>query len=156
MTLQAVFAVLAQAAAQNPLNIPMPTSEEIMACVPVAYRQAGSMEEVPPAQRLAIVACSQALVSRHINAGAPYVIDAITTLQSTSASAARLQYNYRVDVDAGQVTADNRANIERSTRANVCANADMVRTMVNGGSYRYVWTDRSGRLIHQILIERCP
>lgn len=156
MTMHPIFAVLAQAAAQNPLNIPMPTQEEIMACVPAAYRQAASLAEVPLAERRLFIACVQRLASRQINMRTPVAIDSITTLQSTAVSGATLQYNYRLDVDAGQVPAEGRATIEGSTRANVCANADMVRMMTNGGSYRYVWADRAGRPIHQILIERCP
>ena len=32
----------------------------------------------------------------------------------------------------------------------------MVQSIGYGGAYRYVWNDRNGRLVHRVLIDRCP
>lgn len=141
---------------QNPLNIPVPTPEELARCFPRGVTAATPLSAISPAQLRSMVACANGLVAANINSITPARVDPLTTLVSAEASGTTLQYNSRVDLEANAVSAEQRQAIEQSTRAYVCTQGDMVRTIGFGGAYRYVWNDRNGRLVHQVMIDRCP
>ena len=150
----AMISGLALMSAQNPLNIPEPTSEEIHRCFPP-----GTTESTPISsgsiELRAIMTCTQALVASKINLAAPLTIDPMNTLLGAESDGMTLQYNFRLDLDAAQVTDDGRTSIDSSVRSFVCGNASMRRTIARGGSYRYVWNDRAAQRVHQVLIDRC-
>ena len=151
----AAISGLALVGAQNPLNIPEPTSEEIHRCFPPGVTESTLLSSMSVAERRAMMACTQALAASKINLVTPLTIDPITTLLEAVGDGQTLQYNYRIDVDAAEVTDDGRTAIEASSRSFVCRNADMRGTIANGGSYRYVWNDRAASRVHQVLIDRC-
>jgi hypothetical protein len=155
MLLGAMLAAAGQSP-DNPLNIPMPTPAEMARCYPPGVTASTPMSAVSRAQIRTALACFQALMAGKINSAAPLTVDEITSLESAETSGTTLQYNYQVAVDASGVTAEMRTAIDRDTRANVCGSSDMASTIGNGGAYRYVWNDRSGRPIHTLLVDRCP
>ena len=114
------------------------------------------MSAISRRQIHAMVGCANGLVAGRINSITPAEVDPLTTLVSAEATGTALPSNYRVDLDARAVTDDQRRAIERSTRAMSAPRPDMVRTIGYGGSYRYVWRDRAGVPLQQLLIDRCP
>lgn len=153
------FAMATQPAATpaNPMaSVPRPSEADIRRCGPRGVTSQTPMTAIPRAQRAAAAACLQALVARQLNLGAPIAIDEATTFVSASSTGGMLQYNYRVDLDADQVTVAEREGLAASTRAAMCATPRIQQLLALGGSYRYVWVDRQDRPLHQLLIQRCP
>ena len=68
---------------------------------------------------------------------------------------ATLRYNYRLALDAQQVSKARRASMVDILKNDLCADAGSHIVMSNGGSYRYIFKDRSGTVIQDVLIERC-
>lgn len=151
-----LLGLLASAPAQNSLNIPMPSPDQVRRCFPPGTSDTTPMAGLSAEQRRALTACAQALVADQINSVAPRAVDEVTTLQSASATGTTLQYNYQLALDAAQVSAAARSQVEQATRTFVCGEPNMRATMSNGGAYRYVWNDRAGQLVHQVLITSCP
>ena len=118
----------------------------------------GAIEREAIAGRAAmvdVVACANAESARQLNAQMPMRVDEVTTVESVAAVGAEFVYYVRVDVDAATITGAIRDNLSAGTRNYVCNAADMRRTIGNGGSYRYRWSDRSGRAVNEVLIDRC-
>lgn len=151
----AAAAAQAVAAPNNPLNIPMPTAEELRRCNPPGITESTPMSAVSRSQLDAALTCVQALMAGKINLIVPATVDPLTTLTSAQGEGTILRYNYRVDINGAAVTAGQRQAIADATRAYVCAQPDMVQTIAYGGAYRYVWNDRAERPLHQVLIDRC-
>jgi len=127
------------------------TDDVVAACVPPGADDAPATR----AQLRAVVACANAHAARQLNAQTPIRVDEITSLQSIVAMDTLLIYNNQVNVDARDIPAEAKFRLEQNTRDYVCRSPEMRQTIVNGGSYGYVWIDRSGALIHQARIEAC-
>lgn len=118
----------------------------------------GALEREAAAGRarlVEVVACANREAARQLNPQLPLRVDEITTIVSVAAVGAEFAYNVRVNVDADSVTEAMRRALGDNTRAFVCNASDMRTTIGNGGSYRYSWSDRSGRPLHELLIARC-
>ena len=136
----------ANAAAQS-----ISTDDVVAACVPPGADDAPATR----AQLRAVVACANAHAARQLNTQTPIRVDEVTSLQSVVAMDTLLVYNNQVNLDAGDIPAEARRRLEQNTRDYVCRSNEMRQTIANGGSYGYVWLDRSGALIHQTRIETC-
>ena len=102
-----------------------------------------------------VVACANREAARQLNPQLPMRVDGMTTVESIAANGPELVYYVRLNVDAGAIGGEMRRNLADNTRNNVCGASDMRQTIGNGGRYRYVWSDRAGRSIHETLIDRC-
>lgn len=120
---------------------------------PAQARQ--SPESFTLAQRRRIVACIDAEAARQLNAQLPRQIDDVTRLDRITTSGPLLTYHYSVSRRVAELPANIIPAMEQSTRAHVCAQQTMVRTLALGGSYGYRWVDPDGREIHQLTITSC-
>ena len=114
------------------------------------------LRTIGPDRRRALVVCANRHIARQLNAQTPLRVDDVTTLQSVVAMDAVLLYNQSVEVDVQDVTSGDRTRMEATIRSNVCSLSEMRLTISFGGTYAYIWSDRSGRLIHRVRIDRCP
>lgn len=150
-----IMMLLAVATQTGQLQVPEGASEKIAAeCVaPADYDR--PMDSFTPDEREAMIACAMRRSAALLNAQMPHRVDEITTLESVDAAGTMVIYNNRVDIDAGAVRAEHRAALEQATRQHVCQQADMVQTISFGGSYRYIWRDTRGALVHDLIVNRC-
>jgi hypothetical protein len=112
-------------------------------------------EDTSPARRHQILVCLTAAAARQLNAQLPRQLDALTRGDQVTASGTELGYQFTIGRLAADLPGDVAGMLERGTRAQVCAEPSMVRTMQRGGSYSYRWTDSAGQLIHQMRITGC-
>src|SRR3954468_18988393 len=140
MVLSAVALIFASATAQAAPQCPNLSTQ--------------SVSELPVAERLTITACAQRLAADAINAQQATRHDPRMTLKA-DVEGSTLRYNYRLALDARQVPEPRRAEMERMIRADQCADAGARVVLANGGSYRFIWKDRSGAVIRDVLIDRC-
>ena len=106
-------------------------------------------------ERIAMIACFQREGARQLNAQLPRQIDDLTVLHVATTEGPRLTYHYKIALDAGRITADQRAALVQVTRNNVCGQQSMRQTMSLGGSYGYVWIDPANVEIARTVIEGC-
>ena len=66
-----MLGTMAAAALQNPLNIPMPTQQELARCIPRGMPAATPMSAITRRQINAMVACANGLVAGRINSITP-------------------------------------------------------------------------------------
>lgn len=130
-----------------------PPSPIVLGCVPAGEREL-PMSRISAARRRAIVGCILRGMARELNAQTPVRMGE-DSLESVIAADATIHYNYRLNVTAETFPPAERNQLGARTRANVCAAPDMRLTISMGGSFGYNWFDRSGRLLHQILVDRC-
>jgi hypothetical protein len=153
-----VLACLAggDAAAAQPANPPVnvDTSQAVNACLSPA-EQRRPVAQTTPAQRRRVVACVNAAAARQANAQLPAQIDESTRLDRITATGMLVTYYATITRTKAELPADVAQMLERLTRANVCAQQNMVRIMQMGGVYGYRWVDRNRVLIHQIRISSC-
>jgi hypothetical protein len=136
--------------------IPPTPRAQNLACVPARYRRQ-SIDAMPPAVKRAWISCLFAITAREMNARAPFRIDENTVLRSVSVNGAQLRYFYVFEdvASAADLAAGLRAELSADLPARVCADADMRFTIGQGGAYLYIWSDRAGRPIHRVLVDRC-
>lgn len=103
----------------------------------------------------ALIACVFQQTAMQIDAQLPIKLDDSSTLVAVSSVGPQFNYTYVVNTLVGEIAAGAPAAIEKSTRASVCEDPDMLATIQRGGSYFYRWLDRSGAVIHTTLIEGC-
>lgn len=145
-------AALIGAACPAPAAAQGPNDRESSACLQ-GISPDTPISRVPLAARRAGVKCIIREVAADINAQAPLRINDVTTLRSALASGMILQYQYEVDLDARDISADDLSRLDEGTRANACSEMRFALSM--GASFAYVWLDRTGRIIHRLRIDRC-
>lgn len=114
-----------------------------------------SWDDTPPALRHQLLVCLTAAAARLLNAQLPRQLDAFVRLDQVTASGTDLGHHFTLGRLAADLPSDIAGTLERDTRAQVCAQPNMVRTMQRGGSYSYRWSDSAGQLIHQVRITGC-
>jgi hypothetical protein len=127
--------------------------EAVLACTPPAIRNL-PLSRVTAAQRSAVIACIFRRTAVEMNAQAPIPMGNGDVLQSVVAGGTTVFYNYRLNVAAEDFPAEERRALGERTRANVCQ-SNMRETVGWGGRFGYNWFDRSGRLLHDIVVDRC-
>ena len=144
------------AAAAQPANPPVniDTAQAVNACMSPA-EQRRPLNQTTPAQRRRVIACVNAAAARQANAQLPAQVDEMTRLDRITAVGMVLTYHATITRAKAELPANAGQMLESSTRANVCAQPNMVQTMQMGGIYGYRWVDRNGVLIHQIRITGC-
>jgi len=68
---------------------------------------------------------------------------------------ATLRYNYRLALDARQIPQARLSAMLPMLKEDLCADGRVRIVMSNGGKYRYIFKDRSGQVIRDVLIDRC-
>ena len=126
----------------------------MLACTPPAIRNL-PLSRVTTAQRHAVIACIFRRTAAEMNAQAPIPMGNGDVLQSVVAGGTTVFYNYRLNVAAADFPAAERRALGERTRANVCQ-SNMRETVGWGGRFGYNWFDRSGALLHDIVVDRCP
>ena len=125
----------------------------VLACTPPALRNM-PMSRVSPAQRSAVIACIFRRLAADMNAQAPIPMGDGDVLQSVMSAGTTVFYNYRLNVEAEDFPPEERRALGERTRANVCS-SNMRETVGWGGRFGYNWFDRSGRLLPDIVVDRC-
>lgn len=148
------LAGLATAAGAQPENVRTDSAAVVRACIP-AGQENRQLSDLSPAERTAMMSCAQREAARQLNAQTPIRVDELSSVTAVSAEGTQLTYHMQVQVDAAAVTAAQRDGVAQATRNNVCGLEQMRRTMTNGGSYRYVWTDQAGTEITRTVIAGC-
>lgn len=143
-------------AAQPPAgpNIQLDTEALTRACIDPADASR-PLSDFTPEQLHEMVGCANRQAAAQIRPRLPMRIDNVTTLETVTAADTAVNYTYRIDLDAGNVSPDVRGQLEQTIRASVCAQANMRQTMTLGGTYNYTWLDRSGEIIDRLEIDRC-
>jgi hypothetical protein len=103
------------------------------------------------AERLALIACTQRVAAAMLSQRVPVHIDDDTTLIAATASGVALTYEYSVTLDRSAFGSASDANVARTA----CADPGMATAIAAGGVYRYIWRDRSGRVLHRLTVDRC-
>lgn len=152
------FAPVAALLTAAPLQVPTPSAEAqarmIEACVAPADR-ARPLTEFSPDEVRTTLACLTRHTADEIRKSLPAPVDAITTWDTVQAEGTTLTYRYTVGVEAAQVTDPMREALSNHIRQQACGNPDMTAVIALGGAYRYVWTDRAGRPLHELTVASC-
>ena len=142
------------ATADNPLGLKLDERAAIGACMTPAEETTPGAQ-IPPERRRQIISCIQAQAAQQIRPQLPQQVDPMTRLTDISAEGPMLTYHQSVDLDAETVTPDMLEQIEERVRAYVCGQRQMRETIDLGGGYAYRWSDKNGRPLHEIRIDRC-
>ena len=113
-----------------------------------------SVNKLSAAKRFEITACWQRVTADAVNAQQATRRDPRMTMKA-DVEGATLRYNYRLALDARQIPEARRAAILSMLKADLCADGQAQIVMSNGGSYRYIFKDRSGQVIRDVLINHC-
>ena len=148
------LAAIAGAGVAQPTNVQTDSAELVRRCVP-AGMESRAMSELSAAQRETMMSCAQGEAARQLNAQTPILVDEISAVDAVTAEGTQLTYHMQVLVNLADVTDAQRAGVVQATRGNVCGLEQMRRTMAMGGSYRYIWTDRTGAEIARTVIAGC-
>ena len=140
---------------------PAPTSpvqvdsrQAVDACLTPAEQRL-SIDQTDAATRRRMLSCILATSAGQIRTQLPVRVDELTELTEISSSGPVLTYTYRISRRASELPPNAPQILETSTRTNVCAQPSMVQTIAIGGAYVYRWTDRDGRMIHQMEVRSC-
>ena len=113
------------------------------------------MAEMSAEQRRTMIACVMRASSAALNRQLPVNVDDSTIMESTTVDGATLTYNARINLARSELQSNAAQLLDQAARRFVCSTPDMTQTIAMGGSYRYVWIDRDGALVHRMLIDRC-
>lgn len=131
---------LATAAAQPPSPCPNLTVDGV--------------SRLSAAERLEVTACEMRVTADALNAREARRNDPRMTMRA-DVEGATLRYNYRLALDARQIPEAKRAAMFGMLKGDLCADSRVHIVMSNGGSYRYIFKDRSGQVIRDVLIDHC-
>lgn len=140
MSASALLLGLATATAQSASNCGSPTLNEV--------------NEMSAAARLEVTACMQRLTADALNAEQAKRHDPRMTM-TADVEGATLRYNYRLALDARQIPQARLTAMLPMLKDNLCADGRVRIVMSNGGKYRYIFKDRSGQVIRDVLIDHC-
>lgn len=110
---------------------------------------------LPKAQQVRKLSCFTREAAKRFNATLPSKVDEATTLDRVSADGVTLIYHYTVNVLRAQLRPGALEAFKPTVKSKVCAAADMRSIISVGGSYRYLWNDRAGQPIGELLVDRC-
>ncbi|HEU0134213.1 MAG TPA: hypothetical protein VFR28_05270, partial [Allosphingosinicella sp.] len=89
-----------------------------------------------------------------INASGPERLGPITVMERATASGTTLTFHYRID-SAETFDSDGRRQLERNLRRQACSNVEMVLAIRDGGKFVHSYSNRSGRRVAEVAIDRC-
>jgi hypothetical protein len=119
----------------------------------MTYEQIPNMPRAQVAERLG---CFTREIARRLNQQLPWKGDPFTTLDSVSAEGTTLTYHYTVDLARAQLPPAMLEALKARVRTTVCGEEEMRTTIGIGGAYRYLWNDREGGRIDELLVASCP
>lgn len=118
----------------------------------LTYDQVRIMPKAEVARRLG---CFTREAARQLNLQLPVKVDPVTTLEQVTAEGTTLIYRYSADVLRGQVAPEALEAAKAGVRAKVCQSQDMRDTIGIGGVYRYIWNDRAGERLGELVVASC-
>jgi hypothetical protein len=151
-----VAAQPAQAATPSPAPAEAPNADAAAvaaACGGEIYP--ADIPKISKAELARRLACFTREAAKHFNLRLPQQVDAKTTLQRVSAEGTILTYHYTVDLLRSELPPGALDAFKPTVRTKVCGAADMRNIISLGGSYRYVWLDRNGEAIGELLVSSC-
>ena len=87
---------------------------------------------------------------------APVQVDEMTTLVGATAEGATLTYHLVIAADRSHLDLRKARSILASTsRRKICGDPDTRQAIEGGAAFNYVFTDRKGRTIADVVIDRC-
>jgi hypothetical protein len=110
---------------------------------------------LPVAQRTARLACYTRESARRLSTRLPHQVDDVTVLERISVDGTELTYHNKVSVLRADVPAAAIQTFTTNVRTTVCNSEGMRNTIQVGGSYRYIWVDRNGEPLAQLLVTSC-
>ncbi|HEY5720814.1 MAG TPA: hypothetical protein VIT45_00680 [Allosphingosinicella sp.] len=113
------------------------------------------MAAMPKAKVAARLSCFNREAAVRFNRKLPMNVDPQTILERVSTEGTLLTYHYKVDVLTADVPAASLETVKTSVRAKVCNAADMRNIISAGGSYRYLWNDRAGAQLAELVVSSC-
>ncbi len=119
----------------------------------MSYDQIPTMPKAEVAKRLG---CYTREFASQLSRQLPVKVDPVTTLESVTAEGTTLSYHYRADLLRAQLPREALAGLKAGVRTKVCQSEDMRNTVSIGGAYRYVWNDREGQRIGEMIVTSCP
>lgn len=111
--------------------------------------------KLPKAERERKLSCYMKAGADDVARKLPMKADALTTVTAVELTHLTLTYRNTVDVLLKDVPAGALDVLKTSVRASVCAAPPMQQTTELGGSYRYIWLDRTGAKIGELLVADC-
>ena len=106
------------------------------------------------AERLEVTACEMRLTADVINAQQAKRRDPRMAM-TADVEGATLRYNYQLALDARQIPQARLTAMLPMLKQDLCADGRVKIVMSNGGKYRYIFKDRSGVVIRDVLIDHC-
>lgn len=111
--------------------------------------------KLPKAVQFKKLSCFTREAAVRFNKTLPNKVDEATTLERVAASGTTLTYFYRVNILKAELRPGALDAFKPTVIKKVCGAPDMRSIISVGGSYRYVWADRAGVEIGQLLINAC-
>ena len=106
-------------------------------------------------QRRATVSCYLREISKRLNWKLPSRSDYSTILERTNVVGTMLTYSFRADVYLSEIKPGAMAEWKPIVREEICADSVMKESITRGGTYRYLWRDRSGKYIDALIVRHC-
>jgi hypothetical protein len=100
--------------------------------------------------------CFTREAAARFNKTLPNQVDAKTLLERVSAEGTTLTYHYKVDVLVNELRPGAVETFKPTVKGKVCGAADMRSIISIGGAYRYLWSDRNGASIGELVVNSCP
>jgi len=150
------FILLALAAAPAPaLAQANPVDGAAVAAACGGEVQRDQFVRLTKAEQVRRLSCFTREAAVRFNRTLPNKVDAATTLDRVSADGTTLTYHYTVNLLRSELRPGALDAFKPTVKSKVCAAADMNMIISVGGSYRYVWADRTGQPIGDLLVDRC-
>ena len=153
------LAAAAQASAAPPpqsgLTKPSPADAQAVAAACGGEIYPADVPKLGKAAVMKKLACFTREAAARFNRTLPSQVDPATTLERVSADGATLTYHYKVSIARSELRPGALDAFKPKVREKVCAAADMKSIVAIGGAYRYLWIDRNGEAIGELLVDAC-
>ncbi|HEX5183164.1 MAG TPA: hypothetical protein VFW19_08445 [Allosphingosinicella sp.] len=152
-----ILASLLLIAAAQPASGPAPANGDAAAVAAACGGEIydADIARMSKAALAARLACFTREAANGLNRQLPQRIDKATLLQRVSAEGTTLTYHYSVDLLSSELKPGALDAFKPNVIAKVCAATDMRRIISIGGSYRYIWLDRNGVTLGDLVVSSC-
>jgi len=115
----------------------------------------GALAAMPRDQAHAKMACFTREAARLFNAELPMKTDEHTILERVEADGTRITFHNRLTVAAAEIPAGMFDLLEKDISTGTCEDAETRGMIGLGGSYRYIWRDKAGATLDELVVDRC-
>ena len=149
------FAASSPAAAQSTSGPSQPVDSAAVASACGGEVQHDAFVKLPKAEQVRKLSCFTREAAVRFNKTLPNKVDNVTTLERVEANGPTLTYYYTVNILKAELRPGALESFKPVVSKKVCDAADMRSIVSVGGSYRYVWADRVGEKIGELLVNAC-